>query len=220
MTRPTAAPPDLDARDLSEPEIIERIVRGERDLFAILMRRYNQQLFRIVRAILGSDAEAEDALQDAYLQAFTRLDDFESRARFSTWMSRIAIRAAIARRERAQRSNILHQALARESTVRASEPEDAIASDDLRRVVEQAIDALPEHERTVVVLRLVEGLSGDETATRLEITEEAVRVRLHRARERLRSALASRLEAELPNAFGFQGDRCDRMVAAVMGRIR
>jgi RNA polymerase sigma-70 factor (ECF subfamily) len=225
MSRETTADPRAAAtlaRELSDGEIVERIVGGERELFATLMRRYNQQLFRLVRAIVRPDAEAEDALQDAYLNAFTRLGSFEGRASFATWISRIAIRAAVARRERAQRAADLGEetplrVAAEEST--QPEPGEALSSSEVRLTVEHAIDALPEHHRTVVVLRLVEGLSTTETAERLEVTEEVVRIRLLRARERLQRTLMARLEAELPRAFSFDGQRCDRLVAAVVQRL-
>lgn len=217
-----AASTALAVRDLSDGEIIERVVRGERELFGALMRRYNQQLFRLVRAIVRPDAEAEDALQDAYLKAFARLGSFEGRSSFSTWIARIAIRAAGARRDRARsvtaiRDELAQQAAREEAT--HPEPGEALSSSELRRTVEQAIDSLPEHHRTVVVLRLVEGLSTSDAAERLGVTEEVVRVRLHRARERLRSVLTARLEADLPRAFSFDGQRCARMVAAVLLRI-
>ena len=210
------------AGTLSDGELIERVVGGERELFGTLVQRYNQRLFRLVRSIVQPDAEAEDALQDAYLSAFTRLAGFEGRSSFSTWISRIAIRIAGARRERTNRIRSLREELTAcgpsNRSIR-SNPEDEVASSEVRRIVESAIDSLPEQYRSVVVMRLVEGLSTAEAAEILDVSEEVVRVRLHRGREKLRGVLSARLENELPGAFAFDGARCSRMVREVLLRI-
>lgn len=207
---------------LSDTEVIERVVGGERELFGILVQRYNQRLFRLVRSIVRPDTDAEDALQDAYLSAFTRLDGFEGRSSFSTWISRIAIRIAGARRDRTHRIDDLHQELATRGPSTGSmgpDPEDEAASNEARGIVESVIDSLPAHYRSVVVMRLVEGLSTAETAKLLDVSEEVVRIRLHRGREKLRRILTTQLEGELPTAFAFLGQRCSRMTTAVLQRI-
>lgn len=213
----------LAAGTLSDSEVIERVVAGERELFGTLVQRYNQRLFRLVRSIVHPDAEAEDALQEAYLSAFTGLDGFKGRSSFSTWISTIAIRTAGARRDRAHRMGALHHELAVRGPANGSigpDPEDEAAASEARRIVESVIDSLPAHYRSVVVMRLVEGLSTAETAVLLDVSEEVVRIRLHRGREKLRLVLTPRFEGELPTAFAFLGQRCSRMVHAVLRRIK
>ena len=210
------------AATLSDGEVIARVVGGERELFGALVQRYNQRLFRLVRSIVRPDAEAEDALQEAYLRAFTRLGGFEGRSSFSTWISRIAIRMAGAHRDRMHRMGALHEELATHGRLEDSmepDPEDEAASGEVRRIVESAIDGLPARYRSVVVMRLVEGLSTAETAELLEVSKEVVRIRLHRGREKLRRVLISRSEDQLRTAFSFAGQRCRRMTEAVLERI-
>lgn len=210
------------ARGLADIDIIGRVVGGERNLFAVLMQRYNQRLFRLVRSIVRPDAEAEDALQDAYVNAFARLASFEGRSTFSTWMSKIAIRTARARRDRVRRTEALFQDLATNDTVvdaLVSDPQDAAASGEVRTIVEAAIDRLPETYRCVVVARLLEELSTAETADLLGLSEDVVRIRLHRGRAALRRLLSPRLETELASAFAFAGHRCNRIVANVLQRL-
>lgn len=195
----SVAPALATERELSDQEIVERVVAGEGDLFAALMRRYNRQLFRLVRAIVRPDAEAEDALQDAYLNAYVHLVSFEGRSSFSTWMTRIAVRAAGARRQRARRAaEVTDELRAAASRMDRSDPGDETSWNELQKAVERALDPLPEPQRIVALLRLVEGLSSAEVAQRLDVSEEVVRVRLHRARESLRGAWTDRPGAELP----------------------
>ena len=216
-------PSPKSAQDLNDGEIVARVIAGERELFAVLMRRYNQQLFRIVRAIVRPDEEAEDALQDAYVSAFSYLHTFEGRANFSTWMGRIAIRSAGARRAREVRSARIREQLV--SDGRTNMPEDRrdapenLSVREVQAAVERAIDALPEQARVVVVMRLVEDLSTAETAACLNISEESVRARLHRGRQKLRNLLEPQFAGELARAFAFAGERCDRIVAKVLQRI-
>lgn len=206
--------------ELSDEEIARRVVAGEAELFELLLRRYNQRLYRVVRGIVPDDAEAEDVLQDAWVRAFAHLATFRGEARFSTWLARIAAHEAFARAKRRRRFVGLEPEA--EESLRASEladPERAAASLELRRVLERVVGAMPPGYRSVFMLREVEGLSTAETAACLELSEETVKVRLHRAKARLRTDLDTRLGETTAALFGFAGSRCDRIVAAVMERL-
>jgi RNA polymerase sigma-70 factor (ECF subfamily) len=207
----------------SDEQVIARVCAGERDLFAVLLRRHNQRVYRAVRSILRDQTESEDAMQEAYVQAFRHLADFEGRSQFSTWLIKIAVREAIARRKRA--SGVVAEGSATEETTMAvseverADPERSASRREIGRLLEQAIDALPEYFRTVFMLRAVEELSVAETASCLEIPEETVKTRLHRARGLLQEALLARAESAAPGAFPFEAPRCDRVVAAVLQRL-
>jgi len=202
---------------LSDEEVVEKVRQGEPALFEIIMRRYNQRLYRAARAIVG-DAEAEDVLQDAYVRAYTHLDQFAGRAKFSTWLTRIAIHAALARVRKSGRLVEIEDDMPQlESTARG--PEKQVADRELADVLEAAVDALPPSFRTVFMLREVEGLSTAEAADCLDIPEETVKTRLHRARGLLRRSLYARLGQSATATFQFGFARCDRVVAAVLGRI-
>lgn len=208
--------------------IVAKVVAGEVALFEVLMRRHNRRVFRTARAILRSDDDAEDAMQEAYVSAYQHLQDFEGRAKFSTWLTRIAVHAALAKIRKAKRITSLEeleeqggelgiQQAGEEGHVRG--PEEAASDGELRVALEQAVDALPATFRTVFVMRAVEELSVTETAEALEIPEETVRTRLHRARGMLRADLTRKLEATAPRTFDFHLSRCDRVVAAVFRRL-
>lgn len=193
-----------------------------------LMRRHNRRLFRLVRAVLGSDAEAEDALQDTYLRAFTALDGFSGHSSLGTWLSAIALNEARARlrrrRDMASIDDIVETELNRAMGEHASphsdaDPEAMAARAEMRQVLERAIDELPPHFRSVFVLRAVEQLSVSETAEALDIPEDTVKSRFHRARGLLRRSLGEAVRDSLSDVFAFDGDRCDRIVAAVLKRI-
>ena len=219
--------PDSATAGLSESELIARIVAGECELFEIVMRRHNQQLYRAARAILRDEAEVEDVLQQAYLNVFAHLAQFEARSQLSTWLTRIVINEACARRRRSQR-NAPSMAEA-ESAVSSStlnglpsalpSPEHQAYAGELQRVLEEAVDALPEPYRVVFMLRDVEGMSTSETGSVLELGAEAVKTRLHRARAMLRRVVAERVGAAAPGTFQFQVPRCDRVVHAVLHRL-
>jgi RNA polymerase sigma-70 factor, ECF subfamily len=186
------------------------------------MRRHNQRLFRLARSVVRDDREAEDVVQEAYLRAFTHLDQFAGRARFATWLSRIALHEALARVRRGRR----FAALPEEETLSdlpaspRSGPEDRAANRELAAALAAAVDALPESHRAVFVLREVEGLSTAETAEVLGLSQPNVKVRLHRARAALRADLERRLGGEIPRLWAFDGERCDRVVAGVVERLR
>ena len=202
--------------------LIERIRRGESDCFALLMRRYNQRLFRVARAIVRDDDEAEDVVQHAYVAAFTHLHQFTGVAAFSTWLTRIAINQALTRhRDRRRMHRLAADGAApdwRSGTSELRDPEDHVGRGELARLLEKAIDALPETYRAIVVLREVEGLNTQEAAQCLSISEEAARVRLHRARSLLRQELWQQVGA-VSEVFSFAGERCARITARVLAIV-
>jgi RNA polymerase sigma-70 factor (ECF subfamily) len=200
------------------------VLRGETALFEILMRRYNQRLYRVARAILRDDAEAEDVMQDAYVRAFQHLNQFAGRSKFSTWLTRIAVHEALARVHRRNRYDALEDyAEAQGETMifasGAPSPEQQVGAAQTNAILEEAILTLPENYRTVLMMRDIEELSTAETADALELTEENVKVRLHRARALLRRELFARAGSTRASAFGFMGERCDRVVKRVFERL-
>jgi RNA polymerase sigma-70 factor (ECF subfamily) len=208
---------------LSDEEIVERVRAGELELFEALMRRYNQRLYRVTRSVLRDAGESEDVVQDAWVRAFTHLDQFAGRARFSTWLTRIAVYEAWGRARRRSRFESI-DADSNEKNVnetsRARNPEEDASNSELASILEGAIETLPESYRTVFVLREVESLSTEETAECLDLTGQTVKTRLHRARSLLRRDLADRVGPSAARAYAFAGARCDRIVASVLARIR
>lgn len=210
------------AQSWTDEEIIERVRGGEIALYELLVRRYNQRVYRAVRAILRDDSEAEDVMQEAHFAAFQHLDEFEGRAAFSTWLTKIAVHEALARLKKMKRFE--PQDFTEDESILISagdlmSPESATASAETRALLEEAILSLPIPYRSVLVMRDVEEMSTLETATALELTEEAVKVRLHRARVMLRKELYERVGANASSAFQFGAKRCDRVTEAVMSRI-
>jgi RNA polymerase sigma-70 factor (ECF subfamily) len=210
---------------LSDDEVVARVVDGEVGLFELLMRRHNQRLFRVTRAILRNDADAEDAVQQAYLSAYQRLGQFAGAAQFSTWLTRIAIHASLARlRKDRHRIEVVSDGPRQEEMMSklpspSENPEETVGRRELTALLEQAIDELPEIYRVVIMMRQVQQLSTAETAECLEVTEEVVKVRLHRATGMLRAALEGRVDALAAQSFPFLGVRCDRIVASVLEEI-
>jgi RNA polymerase sigma-70 factor (ECF subfamily) len=209
--------------DLTDEQIVTQVLAGETAAFEILMRRHNQRLYRAARAIVKDEREAEDVVQQAYVNAYTHLRQFDSRARFSTWLTRIAIHEALARARRQGRytpldddSGNVEQIMARQSP---PDPERQAFAHELAGVLEAAIDTLPDGYREVFVLRQVEGLSTADTAECLGVSDDVVKTRLSRARAALREDLLARAGLAVQNAFSFQGARCDRIVAGVLLRI-
>ncbi|HTM20774.1 MAG TPA: RNA polymerase sigma factor [Kofleriaceae bacterium] len=209
----------IDPAELSDEALVARVRAGEGGLFEVLMRRHNQRAYRAARAIVRNDAEAEDVAQEAWVAAFSHLGAFEGRSAFSTWLTRIVINEALARLRRQKRAALPLDEGAPMSRA-ADDPERDAWRAELSALLEGAIDRLPLGHRAVFMLRMVEQLSVAETADSLGLSEEAVRTRLHRARAALRRDLLARSDAELTSAFGFDGDRCNRITAAVMARIR
>ena len=204
--------------------VVARVRAGDTALYELVMRRYNQRLYRIARAILRDDAEAEDVMQDAYVRAYQHLDQFAGRSRFSAWLTRIAVNEALARRSSRNRTDQLEETeVDGEFLMTMGEsprdPEESAATSELGRLLEEAVLSLPQNLRTVIVLRDVEDLSTSETAEALGLSEENVKVRLHRGRALLREWLFGRVGAEAKNAFPFMGVRCDRVVHGVLLRL-
>jgi len=208
---------------LSDEEVVRKVIEGERALFEILMRRYNRRLFRVIRSIVPNDLEAEDIIQDAYVRAYQHLNQFEGRARFSTWLTKIAIYEAYARVRRVDHQKVdsisVLEGNGMDVKANGRDPEQQIYNDELKVVLERAFDALPNDYRSVFMLREIEGLSTAETAECLELSEENVKTRLHRARALLQRELYSLVGANANVAFQFLGPRCDRIVARVLERI-
>jgi RNA polymerase sigma-70 factor (ECF subfamily) len=208
--------------DLTDEDIVARVRAGETELFELIMRRHNQRIYRAARAILRDDAEAEDVMQDAYVRAYAHLHEFEGRAQFSTWLTRIAVHEALARLRRGRRFQPIDsqtQETQSMPTAPGFSPEQLASDAEIRTVLETAIDALPDEFRSVFVLRAIEEMSGAETADCLGIPEETVKTRLFRARARLQETLLEALEPAAPRAYEFHLSRCDRVVAAVLSRI-
>ena len=207
--------------NLTDEELVPRIVSGDRALFEILMRRHNQRIYRAVRAVLHTDADAEDVMQEAYLSAYQHLHQFEGRAKFSTWLTRIAVNSALARRGKREGNGMTDSdddSLEALESV-APDPEQETLAGELREVMEREVAALPDSFRSTFILREVEGLSTTETAEVLGISEDLVKTRLHRARTALRDRLYRRAGISLESLFSFGNTRCDRVVAAVMSRL-
>jgi RNA polymerase sigma-70 factor (ECF subfamily) len=180
------------------------------------MRRHNQRIYRAARAVVKDESEVEDVMQQAYINAFTHLDQFEDRAQFSTWLTRIALNEAFGRRKKMRPGN---EELMDTHKSPLADPERQAYAQELNRVLEDAVDALPEGYRTVFMLRDIEGLSTSETGEGLGLGDEAVKTRLHRARAMVRRAVTARIGATTADAFQFHAVRCDRVVMKVLDRV-
>jgi RNA polymerase sigma-70 factor, ECF subfamily len=210
---------------LTDEEVVERVRAGDTPLYEIIMRRHNQRLFRIARAILGNSDEAEDVMQHAYVRAYAALHQFAGRSQFSTWLTKIAIHEASSRLMKRKRIHTVasdadedYQGM---EAARSSgpNPEEQVLRHETIRLLEEAVDSLPGTYRCVFVLREMENMSTAETANCLELTEEAVKVRLLRARHMLRKELYTRVGATSSRAFEFLGPRCDRLVRRVLDQL-
>jgi RNA polymerase sigma-70 factor (ECF subfamily) len=218
-----------DTLALPDAEIVRRVCAGESALFEILMRRHNQRVYRVARAVVKDETEVEDVMQQAYINAFTHLHQFEERSQFSTWLIRIALHEAFGRRRKMQRtesvtgiqSNLDENRGELMDTIASpqADPERQAYAQELNRVLEAAVDTLPETYRTVFMLRDIEGLSTSETGEGLGLGEEAVKTRLHRARAMIRRAVTARIGAVATGSFQFHAPRCDRVVAAVLNVV-
>jgi RNA polymerase sigma-70 factor (ECF subfamily) len=210
----------------ADEEIVQRVLQGDLVLFELLMRRHNQRVYRAIRSILRDDSESEDVMQEAYVRAYEHLAQFEGRAQFSTWLTRIAVNEALKRLTARGKLDPLDQQQYEGEDGTMSEfqsnsptPEASASRSEVGNLLEEAIMALPCTYRTVVVLRDVEEMSTAETAEVLSITDTNVKVRLHRAHELLRAELFARAGANCTQAFGFHATRCDRVVRAVFERL-
>ncbi|HEV2546361.1 MAG TPA: RNA polymerase sigma factor [Stellaceae bacterium] len=209
-----------------EAELLALMRAGQSSAYVHLMRRHNQRLFRLARGILHNDAEAEEAVQEGYLRAFTHLDGFKGEASLATWLARIVANEALARLRRRRPTIDIEEADAllltegERSTARTEpSPEQALARCEIRRAIEAAVDALPAPFRAVFMLRAIEQLSIAETAAYLDIPEETVKTRFHRANRMLRHRLSAAFGSIFDGAFPFLGARCDHLISVVLKRL-
>ena len=222
--------PLYDASRLAESELIRRAVSKDEAAIRAIIRQHNRRLFRVARSMIRDDGEAEDMVQEAYLRAFSSLANFRGQSSLSTWLTRIVVNEALQRHRRhvespidvalvpqKQPANVIHFPLSGHQPL---DPERAVAQRQISHLLERAIDALPVEFRTVLVARVVEDLSIEETAELLDILPETVKTRLHRARRLLKIALAEHVDPLLGDVFPFDGQRCDRLANAVVDRLK
>ena len=209
---------------LSDEQVVTRVLAGQTALFEVLMRRHNERLYRTARAILRDENEAEDVMQQAYVNAYTHLRQFDGRSKFSTWLTRIAVHEALARARRRGRYTTMdpdnpnpHQFPM--SVDATPDPERLAIARELGTFLESAIDRLPDGTREVFVLRQLEGMRTDEVAETLSVSEAVVKTRLSRARAALRRELFEHAGLAESQTFRFLRPRCDRVVRAVLARI-
>ncbi|SDZ98426.1 RNA polymerase sigma factor [Microbulbifer marinus] len=227
----SAADPREPLTDLSDADLVERARRGDGPAFELIVRRHNQALFRAARAVLDDEDQAQEAVQEAYLNAFTHLDSYQGRASLKTWLIRIAVNQAISIKRRQRPVVSLDEKIAVLQSKQSEEdgmasfiadqhtPETAADRQEMQHLLELAIRRLPEIYRSVFMLRAVEGLSVADSAFCLDINEALVKKRLSRARDLLRQDLAQRMEARASDAFEFAGKRCDAVTAHVMAEL-
>lgn len=228
MTQATGQRPQERAAPSPDTDLVRRAIARDGEAFRTIIQRYNQRLYRMARSILKNDTEAEDAVQEAYIRAFTHLESFRGDSSLATWLSRIVINEALGRL-RAQRPSVDIDAF-EEPRVAADiiqfplatkldDPERTMAQRQLLQLVEQATDNLPDVYRIVFTARVIEGLSVEDTAEILGLKPETVKTRLHRARRLVREQLDKQIGPVLMDAFPFAGQRCERMTAGVMRRL-
>jgi RNA polymerase sigma-70 factor, ECF subfamily len=214
----------LDAQD--DAALVLHAQRGQQAAFGALMRRYNRRLYRTARAIVKDDGGAEDALQEAYVAAYRHIGEFRGDAAFGTWLTRIVVNQSLQalRKSRRERVVVPFGDSADDDVPEVADdpqytPESLMLRTEIRRLVERKIDELPAAYRTVFMLREVEDLTVEETAAALDIPAATVRSRLFRAKARLREALTQEMDVATQDVFGFDGERCDRIVRTVLARI-
>ena len=221
-TEPEAhlSPAEALTTTISDLGVVHRVLEGEVALFELIMRRYNRLLFRLARGVVRDDDEARDVVQDAYLLAYRKLDQFRGPHGFKSWLAQITLNEA---RRRLRKPLLLvdddEDALVDLHALQSDEPEFDAMSCESQRIIENAIDGLPDDFRVVFLLRGVEQLSIAESAELLGIKEATIKTRFHRARVLLRRALDRRLGELAPNTFRFDGSHCDAIVAAVLPKL-
>jgi RNA polymerase sigma-70 factor (ECF subfamily) len=230
---PNGIPNIRDVAALEDDDLVLLVRQGNAFAFRTILKRNNQRLYRLARSLLKDEFEAEDAMQETYLRAFANLSDFRGDSGISTWLTRIMLNEALGRLRRRRTMIDLHslltstqgtddQACLVPSSLAPSgeiDPERAAAQREVRRLLEQAIDALPESFRTVFVMRTIEQMSVDETAAHLGLRKETVKTRLHRAKRLLRKALDAQLASALDEVFPFAGARCDGFTDRVIKQL-
>jgi RNA polymerase sigma-70 factor (ECF subfamily) len=218
--------PDFDSHQMHDSVVVRRVLAGEKELFEILLRRYNQKLFRVIRSYLKDSGDVEDAMQDTYLKAFDKLQQFQGNAAFSTWLIRIGINEALLRLRRLKKERQLYDVgdtftearLIQLPDAKQMNPEKLAIRHETKLLIERAIDQLPEKYRVVYVLKEAEGMDHDQIAALLNLSDANVKVRLHRAKALLKDALY-KLSADT-TIFEFGNQRCDAIVLFVMARIQ
>jgi RNA polymerase sigma-70 factor (ECF subfamily) len=225
---------DVVAAAGDDAALASRAAQGDQDAFARIMRRYNQRLYRLAVSVMGDASEAEDVLQESYVRAFYAFSTYAGAGSLGAWLARIVRNEAIDR-VRSRDSRRSHVAIEADLGGQSEEDETNVSTDplqsltdpqalaanaDLRRLLERAIQRLPEQFRSAFVLREVEGLSVEETAEYLGIPSATVKTRDHRARNLLRAYLSENIDATIPQTFPFMGARCDRLVERVLQRLK
>lgn len=207
----------------TDEDIVARVRQGDSALFEVLMRRHNARVYRAVRAVLGGDADAEEAMQQAYVSAYTHLAQLGAGQRFGPWLTRIAVNAALGLRRKSAGFVTLEALPGGSEEVHdvspRQDPERGAAARELVAEVERALEGMAPALRLAFVLREVQGLSTQEAAESLGVSEEALKQRLHRAREGLRASLEARVGEAARDAWRFEAPRCDRVVAGVFARL-
>ncbi|MEQ8815112.1 MAG: RNA polymerase sigma factor [Thalassobaculum sp.] len=226
---PAGRPAEAAYDDLDEAELVARARRGDREAFRVIVQRSNQRLFRVARGIVRDDGIAEDVLQEVYAKALTGLDGYRGEAALQTWLTRITLNEARGRLRRRRETESLEavertegrfgRVVAFPSGAAMDNPEADLARAQIHRLIEHAVDTLPEAFRLVFILRDVHGCSVQETAAALDLQPATVRTRLHRARGQLRAALDGTVASALQGAFPFLGSRCLRTTGAVLERL-
>jgi RNA polymerase sigma factor (sigma-70 family) len=221
MTSPVDPSETLRIEDLDDAALVERAQQRDGAAFWLIIKRHNQRLHRVARAVLNEDTEAEDVVQETYIHAFMRLSEFRAEARLSTWLTRIALNEALSRR-RQRRSTVdlkAIEAMPAPFSAHEPDPEQAATLNDIRRLLERAVAGLPERYRIVFVMRDVEEMSIEETALLLGLRPQTVSTRVHRARRLLRQELQDKLASVFTDTFLFAGAPCDRLTQAVLDRL-
>jgi RNA polymerase sigma-70 factor (ECF subfamily) len=219
--------PQMSPSDAGSGDLVRRALARDETAVRAIMKANNRRLYRLARGILRNDAEAEDVVQETYVRAFTRLDEFRGESSLSTWLSRIAMNEALGRLRRQRRgvdwSSLPQHRLEAEiiqfPTASVDDPEKSMAQREIREVVERAIDDLPEAFRLVFITRVLEGMNIEQTADILGLKPETVKTRLHRARAMLRDNVEKKIGPVVMEAFPFAGKRCDRLSEAVLKRL-
>ena len=212
----------------NDAELVRRALASDASAFRAITQKYNRRLYRIARAVLRNDNDAADAVQDAYVSAFTHLASYRGDSTLATWLSRIVMNEALAQLRRKRPTldlSTLESGRSEAETIPFppstpnDDPERTMAQRQILQLVEQATDNLPEAFRSVFVTRVIEGMSVEETSELLGIRPETVKTRLHRARQLVRDQLDKEVGPVLMDAFPFAGRRCERMTEAVMKRL-
>jgi RNA polymerase sigma-70 factor (ECF subfamily) len=225
MVQPAVRKANLAALD--DAELVRRALDRDADAFATIMQRHNQRLYRIARSVLRNSAEAEDAVQDAYVAAFSHLASYRGESPLAAWLARIVMNESLGRLRRKPAASDFAaleaipeaEIIQFPSSAVSEDPEKTMAQRQILQLVENATDALPEVYRVVFVTRVIEGMSVEETADLLRIKPETVKTRLHRARQLVRDQLNKQIGPVLMDAFPFAGQRCERLTAGVLSRL-